>query len=246
MKTLAVLGIGAVLGLGACLLSRTTGYAGRVACGPGSWAGLQCEALEARSAAVFAGACHYMGEAQSNGREGLFGWRMVGELAPGVSVDGLLLAAAVEGEGNLDQAGPRRSWLWIDARADGRQARELERWARREHGALLGEILGVEARALDFERQGDAFRLSAPGLFELAGQARADRACCSMPEWRCYEPLAMPAADRPALVGQAEVCRFEGAPGLPAWSYAGENNVFLSNRDPAAACCPPERSQLRP
>lgn len=249
MKTLAAVALGAVLGLGAWDWFGGPCCASAGKREPARDAGLTVQALEARSAAVFAGACHYMGEAQSNGREGLFLWELSGELGPGVTAQGLVLAAVVEGGSNLDLQGPRRSRLWIDARADREQARALERWVRGAHGELLGEVLGAETCALTFERRGDAFEASAPGLFELAGRARADRACCSMPEWRCYEPLAAPEGAPAALVGQADVCRFEGAPGLSAWAYEGENNVFLSapfGPAPARSCCPPQRSQVRP
>src|SRR5579862_8810543 len=74
--------------------------------------------VEARTASVFAGPCHYNGELTTTGREAEMVWHVRDGAWNGVPVSGLSVVAAVASKANLhDEAAARRSVLFIDSRA---------------------------------------------------------------------------------------------------------------------------------
>jgi hypothetical protein len=187
--------------------------------------------LEARTASVFAGACHYGSEATTQGREALLAWRFEGGREGGVDLAGVELALALAGERNLTEPGARRAVVYLDG--EPRAADAALRWLRREHAALLGAGEPAVVRApiaLTFE--GDAYALEAGGRFALRGATLPDRACCAMPQAVWYRPFA--AVDG-ALVGRNEVFRF-GDPALGrTWSRSDENTGFAARFGPPPA-----------
>lgn len=141
-------------------------------------AGLRGTYLEARTAAIFAGACHANGERTLEGREALCAWLF----DDGTRV--VLLVAAGE---NLAEPGVAwNSRLFVDGE---HSARALEYLRAREPrllpGSLEAERIEITARVV-----GDAYELSGGSIFGLSGSALADRACCKMPLSVWYEPLA--------------------------------------------------------
>lgn len=243
MKTLllaSVLGYAGLVGFGAvpcpcamvsgalCCESSTGG------CGSGNCASDAAAPhgvyLEARDATVWGGACHVSSQARTGGAHAVLGWAFEGGAHEGVDLAGVTAVAALEGSTNLQgadvfragEAASRRAVLWIDAPTDAAAD------AARGHLASLG-VLGDVAAAHRAEARvildGDAFTLAVPGVLEVSGQAREDRACCTMPESRWYEPLAPVAG---SVVGVPERCRVEGASaGLATWSFEEENSAYV-------------------
>jgi hypothetical protein len=134
--------------------------------------------LEARTAAIFAGACHANGERTLEGREALCAWVFDG----GARV--VLLLAAEE---NLAEPGVRwNARLFIDGPDS---VRALEFLRTREPRLLPPELSAVP---LDITARvdGDEYELAGEHVFGLRGRALENRDCCKMPLSVWYEPLA--------------------------------------------------------
>lgn len=183
--------------------------------------------VEARTASVYAGACHFGGEYTTQGRSAVMGWSFeTGALA------GLDVVVAVAADRNLAEPDAvRRSVVHVDAAVpEARRAQALA-WLRSEHAGLLGTLEAVVATPVTVERDGDAFRLRAGPGIELSGAALPERECCRMAYNVWYEPL-VPVTGR--LVGNTRVFRAQ----LPAfgrsWSRPGENSAFFGRFGPSA------------
>lgn len=178
--------------------------------------------LDARDCTVFGGACHVNGEVEAQGRSALVAWR----LDAGGSV-----VAAVVGDRNLGRpdGGPaarRRAVLFVDGVDEAVVSRLAE-------SAGL-EVVARHAQPVTWLRDGDHFQIGVEGLVELSGTALADRSCCSMPNLVWYRPLAGVTVNEP-IVGNPSRCRFEGADGLPGWTYEDANTVLLGRFEVCAA-----------
>lgn len=180
--------------------------------------------VEARTAAVYAGACHFGGQYTLEGREAVLGWHFEGGSEGGVSLAGTDLAVVLSGDQNLDASGARRSVLYLDAGAPPEARAAARAWLERTHGALLGQVAAVETVPVDVGRAGDAFHLTAGAGVELRGAALPERACCKMPYNVWYDPFVALAG---RLVGNVSTFRAD-APALARhWSLAGENDAFF-------------------
>lgn len=183
----------------------------------------QGEYVEARTASVFAGACHYGGEYTTQGRRAVMGWSLESGLEAGVDLSGITIVALVDCEENLAELDePRKAVVHVTA--GGARLDAAMSWLRREQGSTLGEILAVHGDAdLTVDVEGDDFQLHAPST-SLVGDALADHACCKMPLNVLYDPLQSLTS---RLVGRpAEFLVDE--PRLH-WKLnrAGDNNVFF-------------------
>jgi hypothetical protein len=180
--------------------------------------------VEARTAAVYAGACHFGGQYTLEGREAVLGWHFEAGAEGGVSLAGTDLVAVISGGENLDAGGARRSVLYLDAGASPVARAAARAWVERTHGKLLGEVAGVETAPVDVGRAGDAFHAAAGSAVELRGAALPERACCRMPYNVWYDPFVALAG---RLVGNASTFRAD-APALGRrWSLSGENDAFF-------------------
>src|ERR1700722_5836891 len=59
--------------------------------------------VEARTASVFAGACHYNGELVTTGRDAVMAWNITAGSWNGTDLSGLLAMAAVTSQSNLGE-----------------------------------------------------------------------------------------------------------------------------------------------
>ena len=139
--------------------------------------------VEARTASVYAGACHYGGEVVTDGREALLAWSFAAGSFRGVDLAGLTLAALVVDDANLALAGTsRRSVVYTPASADGLQRDALLGWARAQHGDLLGDVVVSLETAQRQARRGrrsledEVLRLLIHGTLHLLGHDHEDQA----------------------------------------------------------------------
>lgn len=189
--------------------------------------------VEARSAAVFAGACHFNGEVEQQGREAVLGFHLMAGTWDGVSLAGVDIAAAVASSQNLRDGAVRRSVVYIDADLADSTRRAAESWLRARHGAALGEVLAVRTTDVEVDTSDGVFHMRAGDRIDLAGAALPDRSCCKIPEDVWYSPLASGVGT--PLVGVADACSFAGDLSLQAWSHVDQNNAFVGCfREPCA------------
>ena len=183
--------------------------------------------VEARSATVFAGACHIQSELDTRGREAVLAWRFEGGAEGDVDLAGLALVVAVEGDANLgtDPEAARRSVVYLSAdESDARREAALA-WLGRAHADLVGEVVAQRRTDLTFELDAEGFRVAAGDAVLVDGSALPDRACCTMPFDVWYEPLAPVAAP---LVGLADA-RVADPALARSWSLSETNCAFFGS-----------------
>jgi hypothetical protein len=204
--------------------------------------------VEARTASVFAGPCHYNSELTTAGREALVAWSFEGGELDGVALAGARAVAAVVGDRNLSLEGARReSVLYLDAAATEAQRAALRELLEERYAPVLGRVLAVRVAPVELGFEGDAFDLEIADCLALTGTAMPDRACCSMPSNVWYRPLVeADAATRTedVLVGYTERCTYDDQRPLaateppvtwtlrdtaPRWTRCAENSAFLAS-----------------
>jgi hypothetical protein len=194
---------------------------------PDALAAVRGRCVEARTASVFAGACHYGAEATTAGREAVIAWHFESGSRAGVDLAGVDVAAAIAGEANLAEPGTaHRSILYLSDRSNPEQRRAAEDFVRARFGKTLGAVAEVRQVALREEFDGDRYLVDAGGLFRIEGALLPDRACCKMPLsvwYRPFTPLARP------VVGCNAVFRFADKRLGPVWARFDENTAFAGS-----------------
>jgi hypothetical protein len=186
--------------------------------------------LEARTASVYAGACHYGGESVTAGREALVALRFDGGTIAGQDLAGGSIALVLAADANLeDEALMVRASVHVHAPRGESQAAALQLAARRHLGARTLELDGVATSTLAFAESGDEYSVSVPGVARLEAKAMPDRACCKMPQQVWYRPLG---AVEGALV--LLCAEFRVADGVVRFARHDENNGFVARFGAAA------------
>jgi hypothetical protein len=190
--------------------------------------------VEARTASVFAGACHYNSELVTVGREALLAWHFDSGRVAGTSLAGVEIAAALASSENLAQGASRKSVLYVDSDASEAQREAAVEFVRASCAASLGEVVGVESVPVNVAIDGERYSVEVEGFARLDGAAMADRECCKMPLNVWYEPLA---SIDGKLVGNSE--RFEWREKRLAASFenTGQNDAFLGRFGEPRSCC---------
>ncbi|MFL6334307.1 MAG: DUF1326 domain-containing protein [Pyrinomonadaceae bacterium] len=180
--------------------------------------------VEARTASVFAGACHYNGELTTAGREAVLAWSVKEGNWGGVSLAGVRAVAVVGSEANLtDSAAARHSELIVDSNASAAQAAAMTRAVESAYGAVLGRVLEVRRAPVGFSAEGNSFKVVAPNVAALEVEAMPDDLCCRMPQLVWYAPL-VPVERR--KVGYTRTASYAGGAAGEAWQRTGENGAF--------------------
>ena len=139
-------------------------------------AGPRADYLEARTASVYAGACHAAGEYTTQGREAVLAWRFRAGRVDGVELNGAEVVCVLAAPRNLAAPGVRaRSLILVDEAAPQAQRRAALAVIRRAYAERLGQVVAVRAVPIDFERSGEAFDLRAGGDVRITGSTLADR-----------------------------------------------------------------------
>lgn len=188
--------------------------------------------VEARTASVFAGACHYGSEAATQGREALLAWHFEAGAHEGESLSGCDLVAVICGEANLAEPGTaRRSLIYVSRTASESQRKAAVDLVRERCASALGEVQAVRAIEMSVVLSQETYAVTARGLFELRGATMPDRACCKMPYNVWYKPFA--AVEAP-IVGLNTDFVFSDKSLGPVWSRPEENASFLARFEFAA------------
>jgi hypothetical protein len=146
--------------------------------------------VEARTASVFAGACHYNGELVTTGNDAIMAWNFASGSFNGVDLSGVRAMAAVTSDANLgDDHATRKSELVIDPSVSPMQAAALADLLRSRFGAQVGDIVSVRRTPIVFTRQGRDYAVNAAGFATLSVQPMPNDECCTQPELVWYKPL---------------------------------------------------------
>ena len=99
--------------------------------------------VEARTASVFAGACHYNGEVTTTGRDALMAWNVTAGSWNGVDLKGVHAIAVVSADENLsDLQAARRSELIVDRSATRAQTLAMVDAIKSRYGCARGDCFG--------------------------------------------------------------------------------------------------------
>lgn len=191
----------------------------------GNW--LRGDYVEARTASVFAGACHYNGEVVTTGREAVLAWNVRAGRWDGVDMEGVRAVAVVSSSTNLSEIekGRPKYELVVDSAASEAQFRAFAAVVAARFGSL-GAGLSVRRAPVAFRQEGKSFYFDAPGFARLSVRAMPNNLCCKMPNMVWYSPLVA-LADR--RVGYTLDASYAGGALGDAWQRAGENSAFYGS-----------------
>jgi hypothetical protein len=146
--------------------------------------------LEARTASVFAGACHYNGELTTTGREAEMAWHIRDGAWKGTSLSGLSALASIVSDANLqDETATRRSTLYIDAKATPAQFEALSAALKARYGRAFGTVVAIKRAPISFAHTGENYRVESKGITLLSIEAMPNHECCKQPNMVWYKPL---------------------------------------------------------
>jgi len=206
----------------AAALAGISSVAGAAPGGPR--AGITGDYVEARTASVFAGACHYNGELTTTGRDAEMVWHFRSGATHGVDVSGLTVIAATTASDNLkDEAAKRRSVLFIDDRATGPQMKAVAGLLMTSYKDALGSVAAIKRAPITFARVGESFRVDAKGVGKLTVDAMPNKECCKQPNLVWYRPL-VDISDR--RVGFTRESGIEDSTLGVSWSKSNQNTAF--------------------
>src|SRR5437660_7535585 len=117
---------------------------------PAQAAGITGQYVEARTCDVWTGPCFANADFNLGGKHAVLAWKIAKGSAGDVNLDGLSVVAVVSAKNTLglEQTGPAKSVLIIDARATSAQKKALIQFARRQAGSLLENVVGVESAGI--------------------------------------------------------------------------------------------------
>lgn len=180
--------------------------------------------VEARTASVFAGACHYNGELVTTGRDAIAAWSFSSGDWHGVDLSGVRAAAAITSDANLGQANAsRKTVLVVDSAASDAQAGAVAGLLKNKCGQQLGQIISVRRSAVAFSHISSEYRVTADGFAEMSVRPMPNNECCAQPNLVWYSPLS-PLEHR--KVGYTLNASYAGGTIGEPWQREGENSAF--------------------
>lgn len=188
---------------------------------------VQGEYIEARSASVYVGACHYGAEFVEGGKEATLVWNIQHGSWNDVSLDGLTVVAVVSAKSNLAiDTETRKSVLYMDPRTTPEQRAALSSLLTAKHADVLGEVVTTQTAAIEFTKEGTKYDVTVGEVLALSAN-RYPCAGCTQPHQIWYEPLT---AIQNAIVGKSKVYHYKDSHLPVTWQQGGTaNNVFVGS-----------------
>ncbi len=115
--------------------------------------------IEARTADVYTGPCFANGEAEINGKEAVFGWKINQGKWQGVELEGLSVVGVIRSAhtlGNVyEPVNPAVAVLIVDSRANAEQRLALQSFAKKMGGPLLQHVVKVSYEPIELTVEND-------------------------------------------------------------------------------------------
>lgn len=180
--------------------------------------------VEARTASVFAGACHYNGEVVTTGRDAILAWKIASGSWNRTDLSGVSAMAAVSSEDNLkNDAAVRQCQIIVSRWATPAQTTAFGDMLEKQCGHQLGKIVSIRQGAVLFDHTGSTYTVKSDGFAEMTVESMPNDECCKQPNLVWYSPL-MPIQHR--KVGYTvSSSYFAGTVGDP-WQRSEENTAF--------------------
>jgi hypothetical protein len=180
--------------------------------------------VEARTASVFAGGCHYNGELVTTGRDAILAWKIASGSWKGTDLSGVTAMAAVSSQDNLqNDAANRQSEIVISASANPAQATAMVDLLEKRCGPKLGPIALIRHGTVLFDHTGSTYTVKSAGFAEMNVQAMPDDECCKQPSLVWYSPL-MQLEHR--KVGYTITSSYSAGTVGDPWERSEENTAF--------------------
>ena len=196
----------------------------------GSGETISGEYVEARTAEVFAGGCVMNSEAETTGRQAVMAWKVDRGSYQGVSLDGLAVVAAVNGDRNLGMRemggeAPQKveAALVVDARANEAQRNALVAMARELSKGVIKDVVSITPAEITYWGDKDRIAVTAPTVqLTVSKQLKHDPSCGAM-QW--FRPLT---TIRQGAMGMAETHSFSGSSLGTKWSDPNKRSAFFA------------------
>ena len=186
--------------------------------------------VEARTAEVFAGGCIMNSEAETMGRQAIMAWRITAGSFEGVSLDGLVVAAAVAGDRNLgmremggEEPTAVKAIITVDPRATSTQRDALVRLVRELSGGLITHVVRVDVAPVRFATSQNYVEVSVPDSVTLTvnKEMTHDPSCGAMQWFKPFTRLAQ------SSMGVAEAHAYSGQGLGTRWSAPNKRSAFF-------------------
>jgi len=187
--------------------------------------------LESRDADVYTGPCFANSEVNLAGHEAILSWHIQQGAWNGVSLDGLSVIAVVRASGTLgdpyENPLPAKALLIVDQQANDEQRAALENFAQSQAGALLADVVGVEALpiSLTMNMERGVATLTAGDQVKLTTRAVVDGDMICHNEEVFYPPLAAHLThSMPVVSSQSS---YQGSTLGIKWDESGRRGSFV-------------------
>jgi hypothetical protein len=197
---------------------------------PSQAAGLTGKYIEARTCDIWTGPCYANAEMNLIGKNAVLAWKVEKGTLDGARLDGLGIVAVVAASDTLGlkQTGKAQAVLIVDKRASAAQKAALVKLAKKQGGALLGNVVSVQTSKVNLEictcAEGGCAKLD-------AGTARIETRCLNPHhdkmcgnESAFYPPLVKGVKVTPALSLEHS---YTGKGVKETWSDAGRRSAYL-------------------
>ncbi|RKU15585.1 hypothetical protein C6501_06735 [Candidatus Poribacteria bacterium] len=190
-------------------------------------AAVQGEYIEARSASVYVGACHFGAEFVEGGKEATLVWNIHRGSWNNVSLDGLTVVAVVSAKNNLAiDTKTRKSVLYVDTKATPEQHAALSNMLATKRADVLGKVVATQIAPITFTKKGTKYDVTVGEVLSLAAN-RYPCVHCTQPHQIWYEPLT---EIQNAIVGKSEVYHYKDKHLSVNWQQGdAANNVFVGS-----------------
>jgi len=199
---------------------------------PVSAAGLTGQYLESRTCDVWTGPCFANAETSLGGKNAVLAWKVEQGALDDVALDGLSVVAVVQTSDTLglEQTGPAKALLIVDARANQAQRAALVRLAQRQAGDLVKNVVAVESAPVEMTLcpcEGNACAKLNAGVAKVETRcldAKHDKVCGN--ESAYYPPLAKGVNAKAALVVEHG---FSGKTFNETWKEADRRGAYVGS-----------------
>jgi hypothetical protein len=187
--------------------------------------------LESRDADVYTGPCFANSEVNLSGHEAILAWHIQQGTWNNVPLDGLSVIAVVRASGTLgdpyENPLPAKAILIVDQQANEEQRAALEGFAQAQAGALLADVVGVEALPVSFQigSQHSFATLTAGDQLKLSTRAVVESDMICHNEEVFYPPLASHLTHSMPVVSSES--SYRGAALGINWDESGRRGSFV-------------------
>jgi len=196
----------------------------------GSNGSLSGEYVEARTAEVFAGGCIMNSEAETTGRQAIMAWKIDRGSYQGVSLDGLAVVAAVNGDRNLgmrEMGGEAphsvQAALVVDARATSVLRDALVAMARDLSKGIVQDVVSVKAAPISYWDDQNRIAIAAPDVQLTVNKTLKHDPSCGAMQW--FRPLT---TVKQGAMGMTEAHAFSGSGLGTKWSDPNKRSAFFA------------------